>query len=232
MFGEEEATKFYSTPSLFNSSTSIFIEVTKVIPGNSVVVYIDGHSWTQVQKAYSGMAYVAEEMSRLPDWTNTRCELQGILGAISYLLDGGRNGLVITDFRSGLKSITSPRPVCQALKRDYLDNRLHPDDTSTITSGRVITLLKKAALKIINEEHSEQRGASNLTISGEDNSDSEEEESYDPLLLAVFLSHHPSQPSNTNFMSRTTISSWWAVTQDAMVLDEELPRSNTTRDTL
>ncbi|KAG7155686.1 hypothetical protein Hamer_G016067 [Homarus americanus] len=38
-------------------------------------------------------------------------------GPSNYLLDEERSGLVISDSRSGLKSITSPRPVCQDLVR-------------------------------------------------------------------------------------------------------------------
>ncbi|KAG7173220.1 hypothetical protein Hamer_G014536 [Homarus americanus] len=49
---------------------------------------------------------------RLPDWVSTtRCDLQGILGPTNYWLDEERSGLVISDSRSGQKSITSPRPV-------------------------------------------------------------------------------------------------------------------------
>ncbi|KAG7167882.1 hypothetical protein Hamer_G021764 [Homarus americanus] len=51
-------------------------------------------------------------------------------------------------------------------KRDYVDNLAKsactlpiPDDASTITTGRVKTPLKKAALQTINEERSKQRGA-------------------------------------------------------------------------
>ncbi|KAG7168047.1 hypothetical protein Hamer_G026077 [Homarus americanus] len=57
-------------------------------------------------------------MHCLPEWASTtRCELQDILGAINYFLDEERSGLVISDSRSGLESITSPRPVCQDLMR-------------------------------------------------------------------------------------------------------------------
>ncbi|KAG7167881.1 putative RNase H-containing protein 2 [Homarus americanus] len=177
-------------------------DVTTVIPEDSVIVYTDGSLQDTgtagcAYVAYSGMTCVAEAMHRLPDWASTtRCELQGILRATNYVLDEERSGLVISDSRSGLESITSPRPVCQDLvrqiqhclirektvallihfiwipsniglhKHDYVDNLAKsactlpiPDDASTITTGRVKTPLKKAALQTINEERSKQRGA-------------------------------------------------------------------------
>ncbi|KAG7163779.1 hypothetical protein Hamer_G003033, partial [Homarus americanus] len=116
--------------------------------------------------AYSRMTYVIEPMHRLPDWVNTTtCELQGILRAINYLMGEYHSGLVIRDSCSGvdLKREKTDTflihfmwiPSYIGLHKQNLPALPIPDNASFITTGRVKTPLKKAALQIINEERSE-----------------------------------------------------------------------------
>ncbi|KAG7174123.1 glycosyltransferase-like 12 [Homarus americanus] len=117
-------------------------EVTTVIPEDSIIVYTDSslQDTDAADCAFVGYSGIQQD---------------GIMGAINYLLDEKRSGLVISDNLSGLESTTSPHNLANSACTLPI-----PDDVSTITPGRVKKLLKEAALQIINEERSERRGAS------------------------------------------------------------------------
>ncbi|KAG7166614.1 hypothetical protein Hamer_G013625, partial [Homarus americanus] len=159
----------------------IFLINSNSIPIQFIIDPMSGHGYSRLHyAANSEMTCLAKATRCLPDWTSTtRCEIQGILEAINFLLDEEWSGLVI---RSCETNPTLPhRAKTDGVlihfiwisshiglhKHDFVDNLAKsactlpiPDDASTITTGRVKTLLKKAALQ--NEEQSEQRGVSVL----------------------------------------------------------------------
>ncbi|KAG7172223.1 hypothetical protein Hamer_G009570, partial [Homarus americanus] len=117
---------------------------------DSIIVYPDGSLQNTgtagcAYATHSGMKCVAFHIGRAQG---------GIMGVINYLLDEEWSGLVISDSRSGLESITSPRPACQGLPSQTRlcrqpRNLPIPDDASTITTGRVKTLLKKVNSEVL-----------------------------------------------------------------------------------